>query len=148
MNFSLTECKTWCVFYSGDICLTTASTVDCLEFPQPGFEADCTPNNLQNEDELWRDVGTVKKTLGLIFNAGSHGISLQQEGFGQCYHQCLQAFTEPQLHAMLELMQTHVHGDFATLGLQLVQQSAIRRGFDVQQSCSAASSASGMAFKD
>ena len=70
MNFSLPECKTLPMFYSGDICLTSTSTVDCLEFPQPGFVSDGTPTNLRKEETSRDDVGKTKTTLGLLFNVG------------------------------------------------------------------------------
>ena len=87
MNFSLTECKTWSVFYSGDICLTSTSTDCCLELPPAGFVTDGTPKNLQREEDLWEYVGTIKKTM-LVHKASlCRNMALASATINACKHE-------------------------------------------------------------
>ena len=61
------ECNTWSVFSSGDICVTSTSTVSCLEDPPTGFVMDGTPKNwkqLHNEQLYqFNDVANINNHL-------------------------------------------------------------------------------------
>ena len=59
---------------------------------------------------------------------GADGITLQQEGFGQVYSQCLSPYTQQQLHDKVELMHQGLIREIGKTGIQVMQQSALHRG--------------------
>ena len=98
--------NTWAVFCSGDMCVTSTSTVSSIEEPLTDpFVLDGTKVSVKQEQWQYTDVGTIKKTLAFFFEVSSQGITLQARGFGQCYNQCLEQFTCQQLHQLFTLIE-------------------------------------------
>ena len=80
-----------------------------------------------------------KKELAVSFSVGADGITLQPDGFGQVYTQCL---SEQQLQAQLPLMQDDLQRAVGRAGMHMLQQTALHRGGGWQGG-SASGSASG-----
>ena len=123
-----TSCTTWCKFTVGEFSLTSLQHVDCLEAPSTGLIYDGAPRKFQDAQGREIKVHGVKKVLAVLFSVGADGITLQQNGFGQVYTQCLSPYTEQQLHAQLGLMREDLQMAFGKAGLQIMQQSALPRG--------------------
>ena len=132
----------------GDICLTTTSTLDCLEEPSPRCVADGTTFEYQNEDGSLKEVGTVKKDICVVLQCWFTWHHVAETRLWPSLLPMLASIHKATAACHVELMHKDVMRECALTGMQLVQHSALRRGFDVQQNCSAASNANGMAFQD
>ena len=137
MNFP-THCvvsdgSTWAVLCSGDVCVTSTSTVGCFEEPPKGpFVLDGPNVSVKQGQWQYNDVGTIKMTLAFLFRVSQQGMVSQARGVGQCYHQCLEPFTYQQLHYLFTLMANDLHNETSAMGVAMVEHS-LHGGFEMPQ---------------
>ena len=102
--------------------MTNTVPVPCIEEPPKGqivYDGP-TVDVCQGQSEH-TVIETVKKTLALFFNVIPQCMNLQAHGFGQCYHQCLEPFTDQQLVQLFTLMDSVLNTEVAAMGRGMVE---------------------------